>query len=190
MLLQTSWAALTGRAAQVKHTPNVRKILQSQKTFSNHLDDFIAAQNAAETNQVASTARQPASSTLGRRVSTQGRGARAATEDVTMTDADAPSVLPPTSKPAPEAHPGDNDPLLVSRVPDIPTDEELQRLLAHPPLSYLEARGKPESKYPARVFCEVCGYWGRTRCTRCGTRVCALACMETHKEECVTRYGY
>ncbi|KAM3065989.1 hypothetical protein ACMFMF_010611 [Clarireedia jacksonii] len=96
------------------------------------------------------------------------------------------------SAPPPKAHPGDTDPLLVSRVPTMPTQEELERLLAQPPLSYHEARGgwTPEDRRkPMRVFCEVCGYWGRIKCTRCGGRVCALECLNTHKEECFTRYG-
>ncbi|PQE25300.1 HIT zinc finger protein [Rutstroemia sp. NJR-2017a WRK4] len=96
------------------------------------------------------------------------------------------------SAPLPKAHPGDSDPLLVSRVPTMPTQEELERLLAQPPLSYNEARGgwTPEDRRkPMRVFCEVCGYWGKIRCTRCSGRVCALDCLNTHKEECFTRYG-
>ncbi|PQE03398.1 HIT zinc finger protein [Rutstroemia sp. NJR-2017a BBW] len=61
------------------------------------------------------------------------------------------------SAPPPKAHPGDIDPLLVSRVPTMPTQEELERLLAQPPLSYNEARGgwTPEDRRkPMRVFCE------------------------------------
>lgn len=93
---------------------------------------------------------------------------------------------------APAPHPGDDDPLLVSAVPDPPSDAELRKLLAHPPLSYVEARASwddGDRTYPTRKFCEVCGYWGRVRCMKCGTRVCALECLETHQEECVTRYG-
>jgi len=114
-----------------------------------------------------------------------------------MTDAPPPAagstILAPNTKTPPPAHPGDADPLLVSRVPPLPSDEELRRLLAGPPLSYLEARGAwapaDEGRYPPRRFCEVCGYWGRVRCTKCGTRVCALECLETHRADCVTRYG-
>ena len=106
-------------------------------------------------------------------------------------------ILTPNFRPSPAAHPGDSNPLLMSRVPEPPSEEELKKLLAQPPLSYVEARGKWEGergndgapKYPARKFCAVCGYWGRVRCMKCGTRVCALECLETHREECVTRYG-
>ncbi|KAJ4295998.1 hypothetical protein N0V88_004700 [Collariella sp. IMI 366227] len=86
----------------------------------------------------------------------------------------------------------DADPLLVSSVPPFPDDAELRALMTALPLSYLEARaawGDEESRYPARVFCAVCGYWGKVKCMKCGIRVCALECLETHREECVTRYG-
>lgn len=128
------------------------------------------------------------------------------TADVEMTDAPAPAplpeepqsyppdgtILPPYRRPPPPSHPGDDDPLLVSHVPPFPTDDELRALMTAPPLSYLEARaacGSDEARYPARVFCEVCGYWGRVRCVKCGARVCALDCLDVHRQECVTRYG-
>jgi zinc finger HIT domain-containing protein 1 len=114
-----------------------------------------------------------------------------------MADLDLPPVLPPSYNPPPTSEQdasssNDNeeaDVLLASRVPEMPTDEELRKLLAAPALSYGEATGNWEEKYPVRVFCEVCGYWGRVRCMKCGTRVCALDCLEMHREECVTRYG-
>lgn len=97
-----------------------------------------------------------------------------------------------TSVPDPPAHPKDDDPLLVSRIPAMPSQEEIERLLACPPLSYMEARGswtEEDRRKPVRTFCEVCGYWGRVRCTRCGGRVCALECLGVHQEDCFTRYG-
>ncbi|KAL6878715.1 hypothetical protein J3F83DRAFT_723651 [Trichoderma novae-zelandiae] len=186
--------ARSGKAAG-KHTPNVRKILQSQKTFSNHLDDFLAMQAQAEGGPTAASNNRPTNSNSAKRPAGK-RDAASATpsaptkdEDTTMTDADLPPILIGSYRPPPAAHVGDNDPLLVSRVPPVPSDGELRKLLAHPPLTYYEARGKWEDNYPTRTFCEVCGYWGRVRCMKCGTRVCALDCMETHREECVTRYG-
>lgn len=74
----------------------------------------------------------------------------------------------------------------------MPTQAELEKLLTMPPLSYNEAGGKwtkEDRRRPVRVFCEVCGYWGRVRCTRCGGKVCALECLGVHGEECFTRYG-
>ncbi|KAM0248098.1 hypothetical protein ACHAP5_003679 [Fusarium lateritium] len=181
----------SGRA-QGKHTPNVRKIFQSQKTFANHLDDFLAMQALAESNPALS--RSNTSGANNKRSSTSRKDTPSTSkppqdEDIAMADVDLPPVLPVSSGPSQPSLPGDNDPLLVSRVPEIPSDQELRKLLAHPPLSYGDATGNWDTKYPVRSFCEVCGYWGRVRCMKCGTRVCALDCLEAHKEECVTRYG-
>lgn len=221
-----------------KHTPNVRKILTSQKTFANHLDDYLAFAAASENNPAAAAAAASstpvptpppgaASSSHGKRPAPApkkgGSSSSSATpappeqqdaEDVAMADADdtaaaaaaatsslpaditAPSaLLQPYTKPPPAAHPGDSDPLLASAVPPVPADDELRALLAAPPLTYLEARARWPARdsgrgpYPARTFCEVCGYWGRVRCMKCGTRVCALDCLDVHREECITRYG-
>ncbi|KAI1499387.1 hypothetical protein F5X99DRAFT_287347 [Biscogniauxia marginata] len=268
---------------QRKHTPNVRRILQSQKTFANHLDDFVAleaanpnpatasgAASAAGTIVNAAAAIVPATSSRAAAsaananlkksrsetaaASSSSRAASASTpkantikqEDVEMADAPEPSadvgssrrstiLTPYTRPPPPQPQPqpqqqdqdqdkpqqslpanttttnkddDDNDDdndnindtdnlLLASRVPPLPTDAELRALLSAPPLSYLEVRAlsapPPSSssspRYPARVFCAVCGYWGRVRCTRCGSRVCALDCLEAHRDDCVTRYG-
>ena len=178
--------------AQGKHTPNVRKILQSQKTFANHLDDFLALQALTETNATAASRSSAANSKRpsgSRRDTPSSARQLPQDEDTQMTDPNLPPVLPPYHKDSPTPHPGDNDPLLMSRVPEMPSDEELRKLLAHPPLTYVEAAGTWEEKYPMRVFCEVCGYSRKVRCMTCGTRVCALDCLETHREECVTRYG-
>ena len=92
----------------------------------------------------------------------------------------------------PPSHPADGDPLLASRVPALPSDAELAALLAAPPLSYAEARAgwsEDDRRRPPRVFCELCGYWGRVRCIKCGVRVCALDCLELHRGGCIARYG-
>ncbi|KAH7326502.1 hypothetical protein B0I35DRAFT_422906 [Stachybotrys elegans] len=185
----------SGRA-QSKHTPNVRKILQSQKTFTNYLDDYLAMQALNDTSMNPVARPSGPSNASKRQAPGKKEAAAAATDkqpaksqDVQMIDTNAAPILPPPYNPPPASHPGDDDPLLASRVPELPTDEELRQLLSHPPLAYVEASGTWEEKYPMRVFCEVCGYWGRVRCMKCGTRLCALDCLDTHREECVTRYG-
>ncbi|KAK3906926.1 hypothetical protein C8A05DRAFT_11299 [Staphylotrichum tortipilum] len=265
-----------GSRAQSKHTPNVRKILQSQKTFANHLDDYQAMLALAETNPAAAAAmnaaqakpstptvaaasksaspapaaappaskrsaaaaKRAAAKEMQEKLEQEKKKARQAAKaepeltpeadpeaepsqlpqeeqnDVEMPDADAnpraaspPTaaatpppqtyprdglILPAYAKAPPRPHPGDADPLLVSYVPPFPADDELRTLMTAPPLSYLEARaswGEEERRYPVRLFCAVCGYWGRVKCMKCGTRVCALECLEAHREECVTRYG-
>ncbi|KAI8948900.1 hypothetical protein F4801DRAFT_433204 [Xylaria longipes] len=237
------------RTGGKKYTPNVRKILQSQKTFANHLDDYVAflSQQEANPNTNANTntntntnngggsggtpasgnAAETAAGTrrsVGQRQASASASASASTssskkpaakqepEDVEMLDAPDPStsqekqqqqprsaILTPHA--LPPTRPGDDDALLASRVPPLPSDDELRALLAAPPLSYLEARGtwppntntntggNGRQRYPTRAFCVVCGYWGRVRCMKCGTRVCALECLETHQEDCITRYG-
>ncbi|KAG6005199.1 hypothetical protein E4U21_000328 [Claviceps maximensis] len=175
----------SGRAS-TKFTPNVRKVMQSQKTFANHLDDYLALQALTE-----------ATSATNKRLNVNKKDTGSssapkpyASEDVAMANAmDLPPILAPPYEDPPASLPGDRDVLLVSRVPQLPTDEELRKLLSQPPLPYLEALGEVDETYPRRAFCEVCGYWGRVRCSKCGTRVCALDCLETHREECVTRHG-
>ncbi|PSR92248.1 hypothetical protein BD289DRAFT_429056 [Coniella lustricola] len=101
-------------------------------------------------------------------------------------------ILTPFVRFTPPPHPGDSNPLLESWLPPLPTDDELRELVRAPPLNYNQARGRwteDDTRYPTRHFCEVCGYWGRIKCMKCGTRVCALDCLDLHREECVTRYG-
>ncbi|CAH0048005.1 unnamed protein product [Clonostachys solani] len=153
-----------GSRAQGKSTANVRKILQSQKTFANHLDDFLALQQSEAGGGPAAAganSKRPATN------ANAGKGQNAGNdEDSHMLDVDDSSRLPPILEPfqGPEASgdndapaaplPGDNDPLLISRVPDPPSDAELRQLLDHPPLMYLEARGTYDTDgQPAkRVF--------------------------------------
>lgn len=214
-----------------KVTPSVKKILQSQKTFVNHLSDFEAhlaiagsaptplpvapatpvprAASGSTPANVTSTGKRShkkkdpntvtAATPLRRAVSnaqlastpvaTPAPLTKSEPQDTPMPDA---PVLAPGSCKIPDPHPGDKDPLLVSRIPGMPSMKEIEKLLAQPPLTYAEARGpwvEEDRRKPVRVFCEVCGYWGRVKCTRCGGRVCALECLGVHQEECFSRYG-
>jgi zinc finger HIT domain-containing protein 1 len=215
-----------GARAANKHTPNVRKILMSQKTFANHLDDWIAlgSQEGTVSTPAAGTDRAAKRGSTAQKGGNKGRTGSTSTtkisapktkpkaeepQDTDMPDADGTvqeaqeekpeqssyppdgTILPAYNRPPPRPHPGDHDPLLVSRIVPFPKDEELKELLTAPPLSYLDARAglDGETMPPPRKFCEVCGYWGRVKCGKCGGRVCALDCLETHREECVRRYG-
>lgn len=40
----------------------------------------------------------------------------------------------------------------------------------------------PDSTYPARKLCAVCGYWASYNCYRCGLSSCSIACDLAHKE--------
>ncbi|RPB25941.1 hypothetical protein L211DRAFT_805655 [Terfezia boudieri ATCC MYA-4762] len=55
------------------------------------------------------------------------------------------------------------------------------------PLSHPAARADPSNK-PQRVFCEICGYWGRYRCIKCGARYCDLECKAGHEETRCQRF--
>ncbi|KAI2635509.1 hypothetical protein GGS21DRAFT_490166 [Xylaria nigripes] len=196
-------AAAAAKSAQArKYTPNVRKILQSQKTFANHLDDYTALVTQQEGNATTSNTPVPGAAESRsaqkqqRQTSASAKpSAKQEPEDAGMPDVDpVPIIKPDEGFPLHDFEP-DNNPLLVSHLPPLPSEDTIRALLAAPPLSYLEARGTwpPNGnglqQYPTRVFCAVCGYWGRVRCMKCGTRVCALECLEMHREECITRYG-
>jgi zinc finger HIT domain-containing protein 1 len=229
-------------ASHGKVTPNVRKILQSQKTFANHLSDAeaLAALAASQPQSAAATAAvgtpatplsraSPASLPATNAKSTHKKGTKRKSEaaaapaakatplrhvastdtptsfkretgtmDVEMTDApasasatdDIPRPLPPTQQLPP--HKDDHNPLLISYIPVVPSQAELEALLNAPPLTYHEARGElkeEDLRKPPRRFCEICGYWGRVKCMKCGARVCALECLRTHGEDCYARYG-
>ena len=46
---------------------------------------------------------------------------------------------------------------------------------------YLAAQ-VPDSAYPGRRLCAVCGFPSQYTCVTCGTRYCSLACLETHQD--------
>ena len=100
---------------------------------------------------------------------------------------------PQTEIPAPglkDAVAGDAR-LLQSSVPPPPSAALMKALTSAPPLSYNAARvGPSTSGRPQRQFCEICGYWGRVKCMKCGARVCGLACKTAHDEgRCTNFYG-
>ncbi|TVY27900.1 hypothetical protein LHYA1_G003022 [Lachnellula hyalina] len=176
-----------GRASHGKGTtPAVRKILQSQKTFSNHLTDFqalgptplpsappptpaVATPRAAATPRTASTnltskgtrshkKKDPSAvstPTPLRRVSAAAPQPIKIEPDTPMPDAPSVVLSQGSSKP-PVPHSEDDSPLLVSRMPRLPSQAELEKLLSAPPLSYEEARGSwtaEDRRKPVRVFC-------------------------------------
>ena len=42
--------------------------------------------------------------------------------------------------------------------------------------------------YPKRVYCTVCGHWGKYNCAKCGSKFCSLACREMHIETRCVRF--
>ncbi|KAJ5843790.1 uncharacterized protein N7525_001531 [Penicillium rubens] len=190
------------RGTRAKTTSNVRRILQSQKTFRNHLDDEEAAiasgsggvggmQGAGGASVVAAKGSKaaamrrsatPASAVGIKRPSAAMGATGPSTPARVTTDAEA-DVNDEGRKPKLIKSEYDNDPLLRSYAPPVPSDRIMQRLLAEPPLSYNASRAKPQaSGRPGRHFCCMCGYWGKIRCKSCHVRTCSLACYKVHED--------
>ncbi|KAJ5089950.1 hypothetical protein N7532_008634 [Penicillium argentinense] len=201
------------RKTREKTTSNVRRILQSQKTFNNYLDDEEAAiaqgggglsafQGGGNANVTAKGAGKAAATAAARRSSTPATGpAKKATgRKRILAEANSASQSAAessqteaadgeTQTQAEESRPRllktehDNDPLLRSYAPNMPSDRIMQRLLAEPPLSYNASRAAPPlASQPPRGFCCICGYWGKIRCKNCHVRTCGLDCYRLHED--------
>jgi zinc finger HIT domain-containing protein 1 len=194
-----------------KVTSNVRRILQSQKTFRNYLDDEEAAlaqaSSSAGTSSIAAQ-RLPSnritkpSSSLSRRSATPAtptpkpdpraeKDTSSAqnlsdTANIQTADSQPQSNLQEEQKPDPNAlikSQYDNDPLLKSYIPSAPSERIMRALLAEPPLSYNASRaGPPLTGKAPRKFCCICGYWGKIRCRNCHQRTCGIECYKTHED--------
>ncbi len=179
-----------------KITPSVRRILQSQKTFMNHLADEEALLAQQHQPQLVHTPSQQTNA-AGRRSSIKGKNTKAA-----MTPHARPSpsaALPSTSRGSSMAAPAPSslalrdrdeaDPLLKTYTPPRPPSPILDEILSAPALPYAAARSKPSALgHPPRRFCEICGYWGKVRCLKCGARVCGLECKRTHDDHRCPRF--
>ncbi|KAA8644227.1 putative HIT finger domain protein [Aspergillus tanneri] len=195
-----------GRGTRGKVTSNVRRILQSQKTFRNYLDDEEAALAQATqtmnppsrpflhkvskpsslrrsstpatttTTTTTTTTPKPETARPKKQSSTRFSSARTSTtpavaattgpqdtgkkKDGSRTPADT----EPDQETEPETEPEDtdrliksehdNDPLLRSYVPSVPSERIMQALLAEPPLSYNASRASlPLIVKAPRYFC-------------------------------------
>lgn len=184
------------REKDKKMTPNVRRILTSNKTFANHLADEEALLAGLEQGGGGSTSRPRAAATAGaalRRASTAATASPPPPAVQSSARQAAVGVTPTSSKPvattaaAVQSDPED-DPLLKTYIPAPPSAAEMEALCSAPPLSYNQARAAPSVGKPQRYFCEICGYWGSVRCLKCGARVCGLECKVTHDEGRCLRY--
>ena len=162
-------------------TPGVKKILLSQKTFANHLADQEAAiALRAEETASKSATRQPP--TKSKRRSSGVHASISTSVDTETADArNFKEVSDPST--INESQEQSEHPLLKINLPATPTEEEISALISTEPLSYNAARvGPTKSTAPPRQFCEICGYWGRARCMKCGVRICDLECQRQHDE--------
>lgn len=191
-------------------TPGVRKILTSNKTFANHLADEEAAlaQNphpyaqppppppAAPQNppSLATAAPGTKSTRRTKRHSLQPQPPPPQPDDNDNDDDDDNAMdidLPPTLQQPRPTDPTGNEAnhLLTTGLPNPPTEAEIQALLSAPPLSYSAAAAAlSASTAPGRRFCEVCGYWGRVRCMRCGVKLCGGECGGVHADTGCARF--
>lgn len=180
-------------------TPGVKRILNSQKTFSNHLADEEAALAHQATEPTIVGANQ--SKAAGKGAQTKTRAKRMSESRVESSadpmDVDAQPGLTTKVSGSPDKdmtaatqkEPGDPDPLLKVDVPSLPTQSEIEELLSAPPLSYNQAAAAPTaSTAPARQFCSICGFWGRARCMKCGIRICGMECKNVHEETNCSRF--
>ncbi|RHZ58535.1 putative HIT finger domain protein [Aspergillus thermomutatus] len=171
-----------GRGTRGKTTSNVRRILQSQKTFRNYLDDEEAAlaQAAQSTIQRPSISKitkpsrrsltpaaTPKSDSSKRKQSTVPPSRASTTPAETSTHATPSGTDEDNKQPEPETEnlnrliksEHDNDPLLKSYIPSAPSERIMQALLAEPPLTYNAARaGPPLTAKTPRHFCCMCGF--------------------------------
>ncbi len=176
-----------------KTTPNVRRILASQKTFANHLADEEAAL-VLQDQQIAPPPVPAPPPAFGKKAAPGRRASAAASEPQSNEHPQSIRSKPHLTTEAPEAltleDPGARDPMLKSYIPEMPSDAVMDALLAGSPLSYNAARSAPSVGKPQRHFCEICGYWGTVKCLRCGARVCGLRCKNTHDEgRCLKFYA-
>ena len=107
-----------------------------------------------------------------------------ATTSASVTSATTATQMLPIS-------PDDLEPLLKSSTPLETPAEILEDLTRALPLSYAASRAGPSTLgRPPRSFCEICGYWGRVKCLKCGAKVCGLDCKVAHDESrCLKFYA-
>ncbi|EMD97478.1 hypothetical protein COCC4DRAFT_64556 [Bipolaris maydis ATCC 48331] len=155
----------------VPKTQNARRIIQYQRQIKHWLDDEEAQLGLVTTASRA----QPS-----RKQSTYASIPATPIEPVPATPAIAqtPSRLDDTNA-------DDDDALLsIDRAMPLPLNpEEMEALLAAPPLSYAASHvaAPPAEAPPQRQFCDNCGYWGQIKCRKCGARVCGLECKDAHE---------
>lgn len=209
-----------GGTVKAGKTTNTKKILGSGKVFGHYLDDEEAeiartggrtADEGVNVVQSAATAAgsvQRASKTpIARRKPSQlqregsslsgvGGGSPAPTSTLAK-ETSSQSAPPPISDvmDVDQEEGEDGEDGLIDEsgtIPPLPTQAEMDALLNAPPLTYNQARSAapPPGAPPPRKFCEICGYWGRVKCMKCGNMTCSVLCKDAHDEhKCLKFYA-
>lgn len=185
-----------GGATKAGKTSNTKKILSSGKEFKHYLDDEEA--ELARTGKIDGLDRDPDAVIAQpvQRASKTPLARRIQREQSSTSNSPAPAVG--ESKPQGlvlpfEAGAGaeDDDDDDFDGVPSLPTREEMQALLDASALTYNAARSAAGSASVApRSFCELCGYWGRYKCLKCGAKTCSVECEAVHvADRCLKFYA-
>lgn len=186
-----------GGATKAGKTSKTKKILSSGKEFKHYLDDEEA--ELALTGKVDGLERDPdavVAQPAVQRASKTPLARRVQRDQSSMGGSPAPasSTQPQglTLPFEPGVGSGDDDDDDFDAVPRLPTLDEMQALVDAPPLTYNAARSAPgpASAPPPRVFCDICGYWGRVKCLKCGARTCSVDCETVHvADRCLKFYA-
>ena len=181
----------SGGGQRVGKTTNTKKILASGKTFAHYLDD--------EEAEIARTGRRDGdlevlpSTSIQQRASKTPIVRRGLGNESSMENSPAPGQNPSRAAVRPQAFKAmDVDEAEDDEDDSVPSQEEIQALLNAAPLTYNQARSAspPADAPPPRRFCEVCGYFGRARCMKCGVMTCSVMCKDTHDEQrCLKFYA-
>lgn len=183
----------SGGGARAGKTTNTKKILASGKTFTHYLDD--------EEAEIARTGRRDGDVEVvplavqqqqQQRASKAPLARRKAREDSSVSNSPTPPV-PASSQSMKNADTMDVDEETGDEeLTPTPLQAEIEALLSAPPLTYNQARSAPppSTAPPPRKFCEVCGYFGRVKCMKCGAMTCSVMCKDTHDEQrCLKFYA-
>jgi zinc finger HIT domain-containing protein 1 len=192
-----------GGATKAGKTSNTKKILSSGKEFKHYLDDEEA--ELARTGKIDGLERDPdAAAAAGvvaapvQRASKTPLARRIQREQSSASGSPAPAAAGEASKPQGLVLPfeagagaGEDDDDEFDGLPALPTREEMQALLDAPALTYNASRSAPgPASVAPRSFCELCGYWGRYKCLKCGAKTCSVDCEAVHvADRCLKFYA-
>lgn len=177
-----------GGGQRAGKTTNTKKILASGKTFAHYLDD--------EEAEIARTGRRDGDLEVNPATAVQQRASktpiarRSLANESSMENSPAPALNTSRVTGGVQAEVVDVDGGDDAAALSTPTEEEIQALLNAPPLTYNQARTAPppSDAPPPRRFCEVCGYFGRARCMKCGVMTCSVLCKDTHDEQRCSKF--
>lgn len=184
-------------AARAGRTANTKKILASGKIFAHYLDDEEA--EIARTGkrdgdlEVQVPAQQRASKTpIARRKASEDSSLGGTPVPSLSTQTNATGLNQATAMGGSQSGNLSNLESGEEGIPSLPTEAELEALINAPPLTFNQARSAPplQDAPPPRRFCEVCGYFGRAKCMKCGAMTCSVMCKDMHDEHrCLKFYA-